>query len=226
MDVSGVRNSCEASARKRRSFSPMAARSAKARSICSSIALRARPSRPTSVFGSAGATRCVGRRRRCARPRRPCPSRGRRSRMISTRQAAPRPASTSTGHDELDGSSRPSVDMASLSGIATTSTRRRPAAGCTSTRKLHRRTPPAAPVVNVARRSRRPAAGERAGPAPPAPARCRRRSCLQHAAAGGAELAVGAVGQQGAAAGAAVVAGGEGEGYGPLRPARSCWSTR
>ena len=54
-----MRSSCDAWARKRRKASSDALRRANACSICASMALRARPSRPTSVRGSAGSTRRV-----------------------------------------------------------------------------------------------------------------------------------------------------------------------
>ena len=57
IEASGVRSSCDASARKRRRRSSLAWRSAKACSRRPSIALSAIPSRPTSVFGVAGLTR-------------------------------------------------------------------------------------------------------------------------------------------------------------------------
>lgn len=59
MEVSGVRSSCEASARKLRSRSSDRARSANAVSIWVSMPFSARPSRPTSLAPSAGCNRRV-----------------------------------------------------------------------------------------------------------------------------------------------------------------------
>ena len=59
IDVRGVRSSCEASARNRRSRSSDALRSANATSICASIAFSATPSCPTSVRSSSWGTRRV-----------------------------------------------------------------------------------------------------------------------------------------------------------------------
>ena len=84
-----MRSSCEASARKRRSRLSPASRSAKAASICASIAFRDRPSRPTSVRSLSGSTR------RERSPAAICPATspirrsGRRPSRPATRRRAP-----------------------------------------------------------------------------------------------------------------------------------------
>ena len=96
MLVSGVRSSCEASARKRRSFSSVAARSANASSMRLSIVFRLRPSRPTSVRGSAGCTRRARSPAAMASAVTAIVSSGRRSRLISHQAAAASAASTTS----------------------------------------------------------------------------------------------------------------------------------
>ncbi len=120
IDASGVRSSCEASARKRRSRSSLACRSAKASSSRLSIALSDRPSRPISVFGVAGLTRCDMSPPAIAPAVRPIRSSGRRP--IPTTNHAPIPSSSSTPPitSPSISSRRSSVWETSRSGIATT----------------------------------------------------------------------------------------------------------
>ncbi len=134
MLVSGVRSSCEASARKRRSFSSVAARSANASSMRPSIVFRLRPSRPTSVRGSAGCTRRARSPAAMASAVTAMVSSGRRSRLISHQAAAASAASTASETTTSMVSSRVSVCLVSASGMATMSTRSRFGTSSTSTR--------------------------------------------------------------------------------------------
>ena len=88
-----MRSSCEASERKRRSRSSLAWRSANACSIWPSIALSARPRRPTSVRSFAGLTRRERSPAAIAPAVAPMRSSGRRPRRISSQAHA---ASAST----------------------------------------------------------------------------------------------------------------------------------
>ena len=135
MLVSGVRSSWEASARKRRSFSSVAARSANASSMRLSIVFRLRPSRPTSVRGSAGCTRRVRSPAAMASAVTAMVSSGRRSRLISSQAAtASAPRTTSETTTSMT-TRRLSVWRVSLRGMATTSTRAAPGTFSTRTRK-------------------------------------------------------------------------------------------
>ena len=135
MLVSGVRSSWEASARKRRSFSSVAARSANASSMRLSMVFRLRPSRPTSVRGSAGCTRRVRSPAAIASAVTAIVSSGRRSRLISHHAAAASAASTASETTTSMATRRPSVWRVSLSGTATMRTRPAPGTFSTSTRK-------------------------------------------------------------------------------------------
>ena len=135
MLVSGVRSSCEASARKRRSFSSVAARSANASSMRPSIVFRLRPSRPTSVRGSAGCTRRARSPAAMASAVTAMVSSGRRSRLISHQAAAASAASTASETTTSMTTRRPSVCRVSFNGMATTSTRAAPGTFSTRTRK-------------------------------------------------------------------------------------------
>ena len=119
MLVSGVRSSWEASARKRRSFSSVAARSANASSMRLSMVFRLRPSRPTSVRGSAGCTRRVRSPAAIASAVTAIVSSGRRSRLISHHAAAVSAPSTRSETIVSIVSRRFSVWRVSLSGMAT-----------------------------------------------------------------------------------------------------------
>ena len=103
MLVSGVRSSCEASARKRRSLSSVAARSANATSMRLSIVFRLRPSRPTSVRGSAGCTRSERSPAEIASAVTAILSSGRRSRLIRNQAAAASAPEHHQRDDHLDG---------------------------------------------------------------------------------------------------------------------------
>ena len=119
MLVSGVRSSCEASARKRRSLSSVAARSANATSMRPSIVFRLRPSRPTSVRGSAGCTRSERSPAEMASAVTAIFSSGRRSRLISHQAAAASAPSTTSETMVSISSSWLSVCWVSVSGMAT-----------------------------------------------------------------------------------------------------------
>ena len=159
MLVSGVRSSCEASARKRRSFSSVAARSANASSMRPSIVFRLRPSRPTSVRGSAGCTRRVRSPAAMASAVTAIVSSGRRSRLISHQAAAARAPSTSSDTTTSMVSSRVNVCRVSASGMATTSTLSRFGTPSTSTRNPADWPPAVESAENTTLRS--PLAGDR-----------------------------------------------------------------
>ena len=135
MLVSGVRSSCEASARKRRSFSSVAARSANASSMRLSIVFRLRPSRPTSVRGSAGCTRRARSPAAIASAVTAIVSSGRRSRLMRNHAATASAPSTTRKTTISMTTRRLSVWCVSLSGMATTSTRAAPGTFSMRTRK-------------------------------------------------------------------------------------------
>ena len=115
-----MRSSCEASERKRRSRSSLAWRSAKARSIWPSIAFSARPRRPTSVRGVAGATRRERSPAAIAPAVAPMRSSGRSPRRISSQASAASASSTPAITISSMLRRRVSVPLTSVSGTAMT----------------------------------------------------------------------------------------------------------